>query len=129
MVYRVFKRFKYRDFMIVADYIEEIMREDDLISVEKVDYMQNLFYQFKERYDILYYSNFDKENDFSDVVEEMFMDYCYSVFKKIENTLTLLTEELKYSPVFAKIMEKLHELAKKTKVMILKLNPNLTFLL
>ena len=129
MVYRVFKRFKYRDFMIVADYIEEIMREDDLISVEKVDYVQNLFYQFKERYDILYYSNFDKENDFSDFVEELFMDYCYSVFKKIENTLALLTEELKYSPVFAKIMEKLHELTKKTKVMILKLNPNLTFLL
>lgn len=111
----IVQKFGYRDFLIVEDFLESIALDGGLVSERQVDKMKFLFYELKERYDILVNYAFyikpknSEHNDFLEVVDILFMEYADYVFRNIEKILSSLTSELRLNEQFYELKKILRQ--------------------
>ncbi len=98
------RKFTYRDFLPIQDYIEALYRDEWLMRERhneiKLDKIRDLFYELKVRYDIVYaydyrmlYKGIEDNmihNDFHQVLDLFLMEYCRNILNKIRAILTTL---------------------------------------
>lgn len=118
MEQNTFPSLKYRDFLILVDYLNAPLNCKNFKIERKLDEIKTILYEIKVLYDVIFHSSLfssksipqnDDVSDVAKITRNLFVEHCYNAFLKIEKILFSSRYDLNYNNELFEFLRELHK--------------------